>query len=89
MVGPFLALLIFQLVLFGTINPKGGTEVLEVGLRADMFIMGAVGGLMSLIVLVAANFNLTRLGLLDFLREKARPPTRPFPAALLHRRPWW
>lgn len=76
--GPFLAMLIFQIVLFGTINPKGGTEVLEVGLRADMFIMGAVGGLMSLVVLLAANFNLTRLGLLDFLREKARPPTVPF-----------
>ena len=77
-VGPFLALLIFRLALFGTINPKGGTEVLEVGLRTDMFIMGAVGGLMSLAVLLAANFNLTRLGLLDFLREKARPPTVPF-----------
>ncbi len=77
-VGPFLALLIFRLVLFGTINPKGGTEVLEVGLRGDMFIIGAVGGLMSLAVLLAANFNLTRLGLLDFLREKARPPTVPF-----------
>ncbi len=78
LVGPFLAIFIFQLVLFGTINPKGGTEVLEVGLRADMFVFGAVGGLMSLAVLLAANFNLTRLGLLDFLREKARPPTVPF-----------
>jgi hypothetical protein len=77
-VGPFLALLIFRLVLFGTINPKGGAEALEVGLRGDMFIMGAVGGLMSLAVLLAANFNLTRLGLLDFLRERARPPTVPF-----------
>ena len=78
LVGPFLALLIFRMALFGTIDPKGGTEVLEVGLRGDMFIMGAVGGLMSLAVLLAANFNLTRLGLLDFLREKARPPTVPF-----------
>ena len=77
-VGPFLALLIFRLVLFDTIDPTGGTEVLEVGLEADMFLMGAVGGLMSLAVLLAANFNLTRLGLLDFLRERARPPTLPF-----------
>ena len=78
LVGPFLALLIFHLVLFGTINPKGGADVLEIGLRVDMFIVGAIGGLMSLAVLLAANFNLTRLGLLDFLREKARPPTVPF-----------
>ena len=78
LVGPFLAYLVFRLVLFGTIDPKGGTEVLEIGLRADMFLMGALGGLMSLAVLLAANFNLTRLGLLDFLRERARPPTVPF-----------
>ncbi len=77
-VGPFLALLLFRLLLFDTIDPKGGTEVLEIGLRADMFIFGAVGGLMSLAVLLAANFNLTRLGLLDFLRERARPPAVPF-----------
>ena len=76
--GPFLALLIFRLVLFDTINPKGGTEVLEIGLRADMFFFGAVGGLLSLAVLLAANFNLTRLGLLDFLRARARPPSVPF-----------
>ena len=31
LVGPFLAYLIFRLVLFGTIDPKGGTEVLEIG----------------------------------------------------------
>ena len=76
--GPFLALLIFRLFLFDTINPKGGTEVLEIGLRADMFIFGAAGGLLSLAVLLAANFNLTRLGLLDFLRARARPPSIPF-----------
>ena len=77
-VGPFLAMLIFRAVLMGTIDPQGGTEVLEVGLGADMFLLGAVGGLMSLVVLLAANFNLTRLGLLDFLRERARPPTIPW-----------
>ncbi len=77
-VGPFIALLIFRLLLFDTINPKGGIENLEVGLRADMFVMAAVGGLMSLLVLLAANFNFTRLGLLDFLRERARPPGVPF-----------
>ena len=76
-VGPFLAHLIFRLLLFDTIDPKGGTATLDVALRADVFFMGAIGGLMSLVVLLAANFNLTRLGLLDFLRERARPPTVP------------
>ena len=77
-VGPFLALLIFRLLLFDTIDPKGGAATLEVGLRADMFLMGAAAGLLSLLALLTANFNLTRLGLLDFLRERARPPTIPF-----------
>ena len=76
--GPLLALLIFNLALFNTINPTGGTQVLEVGLGWDMYLMGAVGGLVSLAILVAANFNLTRLGLLDFLRDRARPPTVPY-----------
>ena len=77
-VGPFLALLIFRALLFGTIDPKGGAGVLEVGLGVDMFLMGAVGGLMSLVALVGANFKLTRLGLLEFLRERARPPSLPW-----------
>ena len=76
--GPLLALLVFQWALLDTLNPTGGAATLNIGLRADMFLMGGVGGLMSLAVLLAANFNLTRLGLLDFLRERARPPTVPF-----------
>ncbi len=77
-VGPFLALLIFRILLLGSINPAGGRDSLSVGLAPDMFLMGAVGGLISLAVLLASNVRLTRLGLLDFLRERARPPTAPF-----------
>ena len=76
--GPLLALLIFRLLLLDTINPAGGRDSLSVGLAPDMFLMGAAGGLLSLAVLLAANAGLTRLGLLDFLRERARPPTVPF-----------
>lgn len=79
--GPFLALLIFRTLLRGTINPwgdpAGDPAPLSVGLAPDMFLMGAAGGLMSLAVLLAANAGLTRLGLLDFLRGRARPPTIP------------
>ncbi len=84
--GPFLALLIFRTLLLGTINPAGHPAgnpagepaYLSVGLAPDMFLMSAAGGLLSLAVLLAANAGLTRLGLLDFLRERARPPTVPF-----------
>ena len=76
--GPFLALLIFRYVLFDTINPLGGSDALVVGLAPDMFIMGAAGGLLSLAVLLASGAGLARRGLLDFLRERARPPTVPY-----------
>ena len=76
--GPFLALLIFRYVLFDTINPLGGSDALVVGLAPDMFIIGAAGGLLSLAVLLASSAGLARRGLLDFLRERARPPTVPF-----------
>ena len=76
--GPFLALLIFRALLLNTINPLGGRDGLPLGLAPDMFLMAGVGGLMSLAVLLAANANLTRLKLLDFLRERARPPSVPF-----------
>ena len=77
-IGPFLALLIFRTLLLPTINPLGGRDGLPLGLAPDMFLMAGVGGLMSLAVLLASNANLTRLKLLDFLRERARPPSVPF-----------
>ena len=80
--GPFLALGIMRYLLLGTINPqviKGDT--LSVGLSGDMFVMGAIGGLLSLGVLVASGMGLARLGMVEFLRIRARPPSVP----LLHR----
>ncbi len=79
--GPFLALAIVQYGLLRTINPAGGGGPLSVGLSADMFVMGALGGLLSFGVLLASGVGLSRLGIVEFLRVRARPPTVPF----LHR----
>jgi hypothetical protein len=75
--GPFLALLLVRYWLLGTINPAGEGDNLSVGFSADMFILGAIGGLLSLGVLLASSLNLARLGILEFLRARARPPTVP------------
>ena len=77
-VGPFLALAIVHYLLVGTINPVGEGDPISVTVSADMFIMGAIGGLLSLLVLTASGFSLARLGIVEFLRERARPPTVPF-----------
>ena len=43
-----------------------------------MYAMGAAGGLLSLAVLAVAGGSLARLGILDFLRARARPPAAPW-----------
>ena len=75
-VGPFLALAVVQYLLIPTIDPAGGGS-LSAGLSADMFVAGAVGGLLCLAVLVAAAVGLGRLGIVEFLRMSARPPALP------------
>ena len=76
-VGPFLALLIVRHLLLGTINPAGGGEALSAGLSADMFVLGAIGGALSLGALVFSGVGLARVGMVEFLRVRARPPTVP------------
>lgn len=78
LVGPLLALLIFRGLLQGSVDPRGGLNPETVGLGADMFLLGGIGGLLSLSVLLLSNAALARRGLLDFLRERARPPTLPW-----------
>lgn len=78
LLGPILAWAAFQGLLLPTINPAGASSPLSVGFSADMFIWGAVGGLLSLVVLATSSFGLARLGILEFLRARARPPTVPF-----------
>ncbi len=75
--GPFLALLIVRFLLAPTVNPVGGTGSIPVVLSSDMFLMGAIGGVLSLIVLLASSFNRARLGIVEYLRSRARPPTLP------------
>ena len=77
-VGPFLALLIVRFLLAPTVDPVGGTGgSIPVVLSTDMFLMGAIGGVLSLIVLLTSSFNRARLGIVESLRSRARPPTLP------------
>ena len=75
--GPFLALVTVRYLLLPTINPAGEGGPLSVGLAPDMFIMGAIGGLLGLAVLLAYGVGIGRLGMVEFLRARARPPTVP------------
>ena len=81
-IGPLLAWGIGSLFLVGSINPADragvGETPLDVGLSWQMYVMGAVGGLLSLAVLTVAGGSLARLGILDFLRARARPPSAPW-----------
>ena len=81
-IGPLLAWGIGSLLLVETINPAAragaGEAPLEVSLSWQMYVMGAVGGLLSLAVLTVAGGSLARLGILDFLRARARPPSAPW-----------
>ena len=78
-VGPFLALLVVRGALLRTINPlQLSTEPLSVGLSWEAFAMAAVGGGLSLLALLLSEVRLVRLGVVDYLRERARPPSVPF-----------
>ena len=81
-VGPLIAWAIGSALLMGTINPAArvgaGETPLDVSLSWQMYAMGAVGGLLSLAVLTVAGGSLARLGILDFLRARARPPSAPW-----------
>ena len=82
LVGPLLAWAIGSAFLLDTINPVSrpgaGESPLGVGLSWQMYAMGAVGGLLCLAVLTAAGGSLARLGILDFLRARSRPPAAPW-----------
>ena len=80
--GPFLALAIVRFLLLKTLDPVGvGEGGLSVGLSGDMFVMGAVGGLLSLAVLVAFGVSRARMGMVGSLQQRARPPS----VSILHR----
>ena len=81
LIGPFLALAIVHYLLLGTISPAGDGGPVSVGISADMFVMGAIGGALSLAVLAVSGMGLARLGVVEFFRARARPPSIP----ILHR----
>ncbi|MCH7606081.1 MAG: FtsX-like permease family protein [Chloroflexi bacterium] len=77
--GPFLALAIVRFLLLSTIDPEGGgSEPLAVGISPGMFWMGAAGGVLSLVVLVATSVSRARLGVVESLTARSRPPAVPF-----------
>ena len=81
-VGPFLAWAIVKFFLLDTINPRGDfADPIPLGLAGDMFWMGALGGVMALLVLLTTAAGRAKMGTLESLLSRARPPTVPF----LHR----
>lgn len=80
--GPFLAWMIVRSLLLDTINPGGEFDTpIPLGLAGDMFWMGALGGLLALVVLLATAVGRARMGTLESMLSRARPPSVPF----LHR----
>ncbi len=80
--GPFLAWAIVKFLLLDTINPRGEfASPLPLGLAGDMFWMGALGGVLALLVLVTTAAGRARMGTLEAMLSRARPPSVPF----LHR----
>ena len=81
-IGPLLAWAIGAVLLVDTINPAQragiGETPIDVGLSWQMYAMGVAGGLLSLGVLTVAGGSLARLGILDFLRARSRPPGAPW-----------
>ena len=81
-VGPFLAWGIVKYLLLNTINPQGEFATgIPLGLAGDMFWMGALGGVMALGVLLVTATGRARMGTLETLLSRTRPPSVPF----LHR----
>ncbi|SUZ57453.1 uncharacterized protein METZ01_LOCUS10307 [marine metagenome] len=81
-VGPFLAWAIVKTLLLDTINPGGEFATpIPLGLAGDMFWMGALGGVLALGVLLITAAGRARLGTLESLLARTRPPSVSF----LHR----
>ena len=77
--GPFLALALVRFVLLGTVNPEiGETGRITAEFSTSMFWMGAIGGLLSLVVLAFSGWTRARNGIVESLAARARPPTVPF-----------
>ena len=76
-IGPFLALLLARAWLLNTVRPAGDWSASSIGLSGEVFLWGALGGLLSFVILLISGANLSRLEILEFLRSRARPPSVP------------
>ena len=78
-IGPFLAWMIVKLLLVDTIDPGVGfSSSIPLGVQADMFSMGALGGIIALFVLLVTAAGRARMGMLETLMSRTRPPSVPF-----------
>ena len=76
--GPFIALAIVRYLLVSTINPVGESEtILPVGISLDMFVLGAIGGVLALLVLVGSSISRARPSMVESLKDRAKPPSVP------------
>ena len=75
-VGPLLAFLLVRHLLLGSIDPAGDAPI-PVDLSAQVFGIAAIGGILSFLVLAASTVGLARLGMVELLIAKARPPSIP------------
>ncbi len=80
--GPLLGFAITQLWLKGVIDPPGvDPSTISASLSLQVYGLGAIIGLVGLLLFLLATFGLTRLSPSDSLKERARPPMMP----LVHR----
>ena len=77
-VGPLLAWALVKFVLAAGIDPAGLGRTIPVSLSADMYLMGALGAVLSLVVIGLTGAALARSSLVEFLSARARPPEKPF-----------
>ncbi len=76
-IGPLLAWALVKFVLAEGIDPAGLGRTIPVGLSADMYLMGALGAVLSLVVIGLTGAALARASLVEFLSARARPPEKP------------
>ena len=76
-IGPVLAWALVKFWLAEGIDPVGLGRTIPVRLTMDMYLMGALGGVLSLIVIAMTGVALARGGLVEFLSARARPPEKP------------
>ncbi len=75
--GPVLALAIVRLLILPTFDGIGGGPI-EVSLSGEMYWMGAIGAVLSILVLAVSVAGRARTGVADSLSSRSRPPVVSF-----------